>query len=272
MTDHLSHCSEAGPADEDAGRQAAYEIVNRSGTAKLLLICDHASNALPKAYRNLGLDEAMLRCHIAFDIGAAEVTRRLSAELDAPAVLAGYSRLLIDCNRELGHETSIAEVSDGVAVPGNSEVTREEARRREDRYFRPYQDAIAALLDDFAERAVAPALIAIHSFTPILGGVVRPWQIGILWRRDPRLARPLLESLRTRPSVCVGDNEPYSGREHYGYSIDTHGARAGLPHVLVEIRQDLIDTRHGAEDWADLLASALGPILSDSGLFRLAHY
>ena len=270
MPDAAVRLTQAGESVLGVDEAPPFEVVNRGGAANLLLICDHASRLLPRAYDDLGLEATQLRRHLAWDIGAADVTRRLAAKLDAPAVLSGYSRLIIDCNRALDDPTSIVVIGDGVVVGGNRDLATGEAERRADALYRPYHRAIGEALQRFAERGVAPALISIHSFTPTLDGIPRPWHIGILWDRDPRLARPLLEMLRAEPALCVGDNRPYSGRHNYGYSIVVHGARAGLPHVLIEIRQDLIEGRRGAGRWADLLASVIGRALSDPDLFRIA--
>jgi predicted N-formylglutamate amidohydrolase len=252
----------------------SFEIVNPAGSAKLLLICDHASRAIPRALGGLGLEEALLMRHIGWDIGAAGVTRRLAALLDCPAVLCGYSRLVIDCNRGLGDPTSIPEVSDGIPVPGNVGLAPAARVARVDRIFRPYHAAIAAQLAGFAERGIAPVLFSVHSFTPIMNGFARPWHVGILWDKDPRVPVPLIAELAAADSRrIVGDNEPYSEREEpTGYSVRTHAVPAGLPHAGVEIRQDLIDTDSGIVEWADALAAALTPILARSGLNRVERF
>ncbi len=249
---------------------APFEVVNGQGKARALLICDHASRALPGAYDGLGLGETQLRRHVAWDIGAADITRRLAAKLDAPAVLAGYSRLLIDCNRALDDPTSIVVISDGTVIVGNRGVGAGEAARRARVAYWPYHGAIARALAGFAARGVVPALISMHSFTPILAGIERPWHVGVLWDRDPRLPAPLLEALGAEHGLEVGDNLPYSGRLNFGYSITAHGAAAGLPHALIEIRQDLIDTHHGAAQWAERMARVLAPILGAPATFAAA--
>ncbi len=211
--------------------------------------------------------------HIAWDIGAAEVTRILAERLDALAVLCGYSRLVIDCNRPPGGPTSIAEISDNTPVPGNRNLDDAAADARMNEVFWPYHHAITQSL---AHRwrhghGQAPALIAIHSFTQVMNGFHRPWHIGILWNRDPRLAVPLLARLRTHPELCVGDNEPYSGR-NVGFTMDTHGAAAGLPHVEVEIRQDLLADSAGCMHWATVVGDALVAVLQDETLYKVQHY
>ena len=250
------------------------EVLHPERRAPLLVICDHASRAIPRALGRLGLDDAVLMRHIGWDIGAAQVVRRLAELLDAPAVLCGYSRLVIDCNRGLGDPTSIPEVSDGVAVPGNVGLTPAARVARVEGIFRPYHAAIAAQLAAFAGRGVVPVLFSVHSFTPVMNGVARPWHVGVLWDKDPRVPVPLITELAAAdPRRVVGDNEPYSEREApAGYSVRTHAVPAGLPHTGVEIRQDLIDTAAGAAAWAEALAAALKPVLARPGLNRVERF
>ena len=225
---------------------------------RFVLVCDHASNAVPSHMERLGLDQAELDRHIGWDIGAATVTESLSARLDAPAYLSGYSRLVVDCNRPPGSPTAMPAVSDGTAVPANQAISPEEAAARTDALFRPYHDAIAACLDRAIGAGVVPLLVAVHSFTPVYGGVARPWHIGLLYEHDDRLVQPLKEALGAlRPGLVIGDNEPYAIIGPSDYSIPVHGQERGLPHIEIELRQDLIATRAGAEAWAAILAIAL---------------
>jgi predicted N-formylglutamate amidohydrolase len=251
------------------GDPPAFEIVNHAGAGRAVLICDHAGRTIPAALGSLGLDQAALWRHIAWDIGIADVTRALARLLDAPAVLAGYSRLVIDCNRRLDDPTSIAQESDGVRVPGNCGLTAADRAARADACFHPYHRAVARLIDGRLKAGLVPAVISMHSFTPVMNGFERPWHVGILWNRDPRLPVPLLERLARESGIHVGDNEPYTGRDEHGYSIYVHGEDLGLPHVLIELRQDLIDTRHGAEDWAGRLGAVFAELLADDGLYRV---
>ena len=238
-----------------------YEVVNADGTAGILIICDHASRRVPPEFDNLGLDETVLRRHVAWDIGAADVARRLAPLLDAPAVLGGTSRLVIDCNRTLDDPSSIPEVSDGIVVPGNKGLGPVERQRRIDSYFRPYHDEVRGRFDTFMARGITPTLVSIHSFTPIMNDFERPWHVGLLWDGEPGLAAALIQELGRNPTLVVGDNEPYSGSDPEGYAIRVYGQRMGLPMALFEIRQDLIDTHHGAEAWAHILHAALAPVL-----------
>jgi predicted N-formylglutamate amidohydrolase len=262
----------AHPALIGPGEPPAAEIVNGAGAAPVLFICDHASNAMPHALHRLGLDAAALRLHIAWDIGAADVARRLAARFDGPLVLSGYSRLVVDCNRRPGHPASVPTESDGIAVPGNRHLDAAAIESRRAACFQPYHDAIDRLLAGFAARHVVPAVLSIHSFTPVWAGQKRPWQIGVLWNRDPRIPARLLAALRADPRLTVGDNEPYDARDDHGYSLKRHAEPAGLPHALIEIRQDLIDTRHGAEEWAYRIGDALSPILAQGALYKAERY
>ena len=235
----------------------------------VLLTCDHASNAIPRALGDLGLPPAARRQHVAWDIGAAAVTRLLAEALDAPALLTGYSRLVIDCNRDPGDPTSIPAVSDGVAVPGNRRLTEAARAARRDACFAPYHTAIAARLDALMAAGRPPALLSIHSFTPVMAGVARPWHIGILWDKDGRIPQPLLAVLRADPAITVGDNQPYSAREPAGYTVRHHAVQRGLPHVAIELRQDLVADDEGARSWAARLAAALRPILARREIYRV---
>jgi predicted N-formylglutamate amidohydrolase len=190
-----------------ADEPPAFEVVNRQGGGMALLVCDHAANRVPRQLGALGLDAAQLADHIAWDPGAAEVARHLSVHLDAPLVLSGYSRLVIDCNRPLGHAQSIAEQSAGIPIPGNIGITAAEREMRGAALFQPYHDAIAGLLDE--RRRQPTLLLSIHSFTPVLHGQQRPWQVGISHWRDRRLADGLIQALTRDPELTVGDNAPY---------------------------------------------------------------
>ena len=252
---------------------SAVELVNLDGFAPFLLICDHASRAIPQAMDNLGLNDALLHQHIAYDIGTSRVTRRLSARFDAPLVMSNYSRLVIDVNREFGSPTSIVATSDGIDIPGNRNIDTHEAARRAEVFFWPYHNAISAALGRFLARNAVPAIVSIHSFTPTFNGTQRPWQIGVLWNKDGRIALPLMDALQTREGLCVGDNQPYSARapDGYGegYSMRVHGEATGYPHVLIEIRQDLIETDAGVARWADLLGNVLEGILASPDIYSI---
>ena len=246
-----------------------FEVYRPEGPARVLLTCDHASRAIPAALGTLGLGEASLRRHIAWDIGAAGLTRALSDRMGAPAVLAGYSRLVIDCNRRLEDPSCFVTLADGDPVTGNLGLTPEAIRARADACYDPYHAAIGERLRDLRRRGTVPALVAIHSFTPSMGGTPRPWNVGVLWDQDGRMPLPLLERLRAEPGLVVGDNEPYSGRHPADYTVDRHAERAGLPHVCIEVRQDQLESAGGIERWAGILDRALAPVLAAETLYQV---
>ena len=242
----------------------------------VLLLCDHASNRVPAGYGDLGLAAGEFRRHIAYDIGAAAATHRMASLLEAPAILTTYSRLLIDPNRGALDPTLVMRMSDGAIVPGNARIDEAEVARRTRRWWQPYRDRIEATLDAMLATGTVPAVVSMHSFTPSMKGVARPWHVGLLWDADERLAGPLLRALAREPDLQpaeerIGDNEPYDGALP-GDTMETHATRRGLPHVLVEIRQDLIDTDAAAARWGERLARLLRPILADPGLHRVAHH
>jgi predicted N-formylglutamate amidohydrolase len=233
----------------------SFELVNGAGPARTVLTCDHASPRLPRALGDLGVSEADRLTHIGWDLGAALVARRLSALVDAPLVLSGYSRLAIDCNRPPGSPTSIVEASGGVAVPGNVGLEVAAAAERAEALFWPYHRAIEAQLDARQRDGGPACMVAVHSFTPNLLGRARPWRAGLLYNRDRRLADLFRELLAREPELVVGDNEPYRVTDGGDFTVPVHGERRGIPHVLFEIRQDEIGTPEGVEAWARRLAT-----------------
>ena len=221
-----------------------------------LVVCDHASNALPPHYGTLGLDTAELERHIAYDIGARGVSLSLAEALSCPAVLSTYSRLLIDPNRGEHDPTLIMRLSDGAIVPGNHPLSEEERQHRITTYHQPYHQAIREHIDAAIAAGVPPKIISIHSFTPVWKGVPRPWHFGVLYDEDRRLVAPLLKVLEARSSAPVGDNEPYTGRL-VGDCMNVHGTRRGLMHALIEVRNDLIAKEKEAERVGRFLGETL---------------
>jgi len=235
---------------------AAYEVVNPDGQSDYVLTCEHASNHIPEGYEGLGLPAHELERHIAWDIGAAMVARKLAALLDAPLILSGYSRLLIDCNRPIGSPTSIPEVSESTAIPGNAGMTMEEAGRRALDFFWPFQNAVASVLDRRQTHGRRSVVVAVHSFTPVYHGVERPWHAGVLFRQSERFGSALVEALDA-PGRVIAPNQPYVIEDDGDYTIPIHGEARGLDAALLELRQDLIASENGAADWAHILGTAL---------------
>lgn len=250
----------SGGAAIAAETEEGYEVQAGGSARGLVLLCDHASNALPPEYGTLGLAPAELQRHIAYDIGAAGVTRHLGILLDAPAVLTRVSRLLIDPNRGEDDPTLIMRLSDGAIIPGNRHLDAAERQSRIARWYRPYHGAIRRVTAGVAASGRPPTLLGIHSFTDVWKGRPRPWHVGILWERDPRIAVPLLSALRTEADLVVGENQPYPG-QYEGDTMWQHATLAGLPFCLIEIRQDLIATETGQRAWAERLATFLADSL-----------
>ncbi len=238
----------------------AAEALNEDGRSGIVLLCEHASNHMPASYGGLGLEAGHLSRHIAWDIGAAEVTRRLSAKLDAPAFLSNYSRLLIDLNRPLGSPGSIPMRSEDTDIPGNAGIDEAERARRAAIMFTPFHNEVARHLDARQAAGRPTRIVTIHSFTPVFLGVSRPWHAGVLYDRAESLGEAILAGLRADPSLNVGANVPYVISPDADYAVPVHGDRRGIEAVLVEIRQDLLTGKDGVEEWAGRMAAALSPL------------
>lgn len=234
-----------------------FEHVNPDGNPDWLITCDHASNAIPPEIGDLGIPAADLARHIAYDPGALGVARALVRALDAPGVFAGFSRLVIDPNRGESDPTLVMRISDGTVIEGNRSVDSAEIAHRLETYARPYRRAIDRALDQAQAAGAQPKLVSIHSFTTAFRHRRRrPWQVGVLWAGDSRLARPLLRALAADPELVVGDNEPYRGGKE-GDCLWSHAIARGIPGCLVELRNDLIDTAERQEAWGARLAMEL---------------
>ncbi|MGR3662988.1 MAG: N-formylglutamate amidohydrolase [Paracoccaceae bacterium] len=243
---------------------APYVIIGKDRPSRWLITCDHASNHVPEAVNNgnLGLPAADMQRHIAYDIGAAGVTRHLADLMDAPAILSKISRLVIDPNRGEDDPTLMMRLYDGTIIPANRHADHGEITRRLDAYHRPYHKAYADLAAQHKDRVVC----AVHSFTPRLNSrAPRPWQIGILFAADDRLANPLIKRLQDEPDLDVGINQPYLGHLP-GDAIDRHALQHNRPNALLEIRQDLIETDAQQRNWAERLAPILKQALTDANL------
>ena len=227
------------------------------GPSNFVIIADHASRRIPRRLGDLGLPPAELTRHIAWDIGALAVARQVAATLDAPLVAQNYSRLVIDCNRDPTVASSIPTISEWSSIPGNLDLDAGQIRARRAAIFDPYHDRIRAVLDSRLEAGRATILVAQHSMTDNYKGVRREMHAAILYNRDRRFAGLVLDILRREPGLVVGDNEPYFVSDETDYSIPRHGEARGLPHVEIEIRQDLIGDEAGQREWADRITRAL---------------
>lgn len=257
------------PLVREPFQRAVTEIAGRAD-GDLLILCDHASNAVPEAYGSLGLPEREFARHIAYDIGALAVARGLAEALDAHLIHTGFSRLLIDPNRGADDPTLVMRLSDGAVIPGNARADADEIARRTALFHAPYHAAIAAWIDRRLASGGVPVIVSMHSFTPAWKSRPRPWHAAVLWDRDPRLAVPLIAALAAQ-ELLVGDNEPYDGALEND-TLYTHATMRGLPHALIEVRQDLISGDEGVSRWIGLLESALAPLLEDPALARIEHF
>lgn len=234
-----------------------FEVAREAGKSAFVIACDHASRTLPKSLGDLGLTPAELEAHIAWDIGAAGVSRILAERLDAFLILQNYSRLVIDSNRPPGSPQSILTLSEATRVPGNEGLSVEAQEQRAREVFWPYHERLAAEFDRRAKLELPTIFIAMHSFTPVYLGIVRKWHAGVLYQRDARVARHMLDFLRAEPGLEIGDNEPYRVSDVTDYSVVVYGENRGIPHVELELRQDLIADAGGQALWADRIARAL---------------
>lgn len=234
---------------------------NPEGQGGIVILCDHASNHIPPELDGLGIDPAHLETHIALDIGAAEVSRYLADALDSPAVLATVSRLVVDPNRDHVTQNPIPVKSDGVRLLGNEGLDEAARKERLDRYFHPYHAACEDIMSSQMARGIKPIVIGLHSFTPVMDGMERPWEIGFLYDGDARLYHAMRGPLKERWGFHVGDNEPYSGAELY-YTMNRHGEAHGLMQATIELRQDLIADEQGQRRWADILAEVLRDVMA----------
>ena len=240
-------------ADEPPAVLAA----NRQGRSSFVIVVDHASPRIPRRLHDLGLPATQLQRHIAWDIGALAVARQVAEALDAPLVAQNYSRLVIDCNRDPTVATSIPTLSESTGIPGNVGLSDVHRLTRRTEIFDPYHDHIRALLDERAAAGRPTILVAQHSMTNIFKGVRREMHAAVLYGRDRRFAGLVLEMLRREAGLVVAENQPYFVTDETDYSIPRHGEARGLPHVEIEIRQDLLLDESGQKEWAGRITCAL---------------
>lgn len=248
---------------------AVVTVENTDGRAPVLVTCDHASNFIPQSLNDLGLEQPDLERHIAYDIGALGLSKAIAGKLDAPLIYSGYSRLVIDPNRHLSDPSCIPIVSEGTEIPGNHPLDQDQRQVRIDELFLPYHDKFAQALDEFQAKGVHPVILAIHTFTQVYHGVKRPWHTGVMWDTDARMALPFIDNLNSRGDLIVGDNQPYTAIDPLGYAFDIHARKRGLPHLFIEVRQDLVLDEIGVMRWATIIHQALEPLLDDQHLYSI---
>jgi predicted N-formylglutamate amidohydrolase len=240
-----------------ADEPAPFIAERRQGRSNFVIVVDHASSRIPRRLGDLGLPPSQLQRHIAWDIGALGVARQVAEALDAPMVAQNYSRLVIDCNRDPSVATSIPTVSESSEIPGNIGLTEEQRLTRRKEIFEPYHEYIRALLDERAAAGRPTILVAQHSMTNVFKGVRRAMHAAVLYNRDRRFAGLVLDMLRREPELVIGDNQPYFVSDETDYTIPRHGEARGLPHVEIEIRQDLLLDEAGQREWATRITRVL---------------
>ena len=240
-----------------------FVILNPDSVVPLLLVCDHASNRFPQSLGSMGLDYLDRVSHMTLDIGAGAIAESLADKLGATALLCQYSRLVVDCNRELSDNSMFLENSEGTNIPGNQNLQINEKERRVSEIYWPYHNAIEAQICRLRDQYINPIVISIHSFTPVMNGEDREWEMGVLWDKDQITAEFFLNKL-TDAGFFVGNNEPYSGKAPEDFTIDYHAEPIGLPHVGIEIRQDLINHDEGVERITDTLQEVISALTTST--------
>lgn len=253
------------PALLSGSEPSPFYVINPLSEIPIMLVCDHASCRFPASLGDMGLDPFARRCHLAIDIGAGSLTERLAKGLGVTAVMAQYSRLVVDCNRQLMDPGAFLEYGDGIIVPGNRNLTQAQKDMRAGSIYWPYHEAIDKQIKRLESAGPRPAFISVHSFTPVLNGVSRAWQIGVLWDKDRRMAEIFIEGFRAA-GYLTGDNEPYSGKAPQDFTIDHHAEEIELPHVGIEIRQDLIHDIDGVVEIAAIMQKIIESIPERIGL------
>lgn len=239
---------------------ASVRVSRRNGASPYLLVCDHASNFIPAHFGSLGLNEAELTRHIAWDPGALPVVTRMSDALDATLVESCVSRLIIDCNRPLDAPDLISPVSETTVVPGNAELSEADRHERIALSWRPFHDTIADVVAERLAEGRETRLVSVHSFTPVYKGVYRPWHIGIIHDEDDRLAGPMIGALKGVVGLEVGVNQPYSPADRVYYTLERHGRAQDLACAMIEIRNNEIGDEAGQRKWAELLSAILAGV------------
>ncbi|UWR48592.1 N-formylglutamate amidohydrolase [Phaeobacter inhibens] len=243
------------------GDPSPVDLLNPDSDHPLLLVCEHAGQAVPQALHGLGLKGAEIQSHVGWDIGAEAVTRKMARALGAPAVIQRYSRLVIDCNRPPDAADAMPAHNHGITVPGNQNLDAADRKARVDEVFTPFHTTVDTLFDRQPRRIV----LSIHSFTPSLAGVQRPWDVGFLFRKDTGTSTRLSQFIAaTKPDLTIGMNQPYQIEDASDWFVPQHGEARNLPHSLIEIRNDLIRDDNGQSTWADMLVSAVNQYLKDT--------
>ena len=256
-------------ATDDPSAHEVVGVTNPSVASNFLIVCEHASKFIPAEFGNLGLDDAVLDSHVAWDPGALAVAGAMSSLLDAPLVAQRVSRLLYDCNRPPEASSAVPAVSEVTRIPGNTGLSAADRQARASRFYAPFRDTLAACIDRRIKTGRAPAIITVHSFTPVFKGVRRETELGILHDADSRLADALIRAAGDGSALAIRRNEPYGPADGVTHTLVEHGVSRGLLNVMIEIRNDLIADRAsqtGMAQWLSrCLATAFAALTMRSG-------
>ncbi len=245
------------PTIADAGHPA--EVVNPLGSSPIVLVCEHASRYIPQPLGALGLDAKALNSHIAWDIGAEDLSRRLVERFDATLVVQRYSRLVYDCNRPPDRPDAMPEISEAIVIPGNRNLSVQDRDARIEQIYEPFHAAVGEVIGRKAARGTMPILITVHSFTPVYKGIAREFELGVLHDSDDVVANALLSKSAERNDFETRRNEPYGPQDGVTHTLNLHGNSKGLRNVMLEVRNDLISETDGQAIWADRLFELLNP-------------
>jgi len=235
----------------------SFSVYRATSLSKIIILCDHASNYIPKKYNNLGLKRSDVNKHIGWDIGALKVAKKISKNINCSLIHSSFSRLLIDCNRHLKSSGAFIKKSEDIVIPGNKNVSKKEKLLRAKKYYFPYHDQINKVIERKLKDKIVPILVSIHSFTPIYLGESRPWHIGLLQRKDQRLSSIFAKEIKKNKKIVLGINQPYKLDLAGDFTIPFFSESYGLPHVLIEIRQDLLIKNKSINFWSNFISDIL---------------
>ena len=247
-----------GPESRDTSTPV--RIFNENGRSRIVLVCEHASNHIPEIYKNLGLGEAEMVSHVAWDIGARGLSEALSSYLDAVLVTGAISRLVYDCNRPPSAPDAMPAKSELISVPGNKDLTNEEREHRIEAVYEPFKKTLAATL---ASRPEPPVLITVHSFTPVYFGKFRQVEVGVIHHKDDSLAKAIVRTGAAVSHLKFAVNEPYSQADGVAHTLEAHGTANGLINAMIEVRNDLIETPEQQKEIAEMLGGIIEASLSE---------
>lgn len=246
----------------------SFEVFNEGGQNPILLVCEHASNMIPKRLNNLGLSEEQRFSHVAWDLGAKKLALTISKKLDSVLIAARYSRLVYDCNRSPNAPDAMPYKTEVCNVPGNMNLSSEDCAARTLEIYQPFEQKICDVITNRNETV----LITVHSFTPIFYGKKRNTCIGFICGNDDRITSEML-SLCSDIKLECEKNKPYGPSDGVLHTVLKHGETNQVPYVMIEVRNDLLATDEGIDQINDILVprliTSLNLIKHSNGIERI---